>query len=272
MIHDTAIVDEGSVLGEDLVVGPYAVVEAGVTLGDRCELDSHAVVKRGTRLGEDCYIGPFAVVGGHPQVSDFDRSIESGVVVGQGSVLREHVTVHRSALDGGVTSIGERSLLMASCHLGHDSKVGHDVTIANGVLLAGHVVLEDHVFVGGGAAFHQFVRVGESAMVGGAAVVSLDVPPYVMVAERNMACGPNLIGLRRRSLSKPAIAEIKSLYKKLFMDGSNPRAAAHKVLQEINEVKTEEGRRFLRFFEESERGFVRSRSRGDSNVSEGCDL
>ncbi|MFP6901761.1 MAG: acyl-ACP--UDP-N-acetylglucosamine O-acyltransferase [Opitutales bacterium] len=272
MIHETAIVDEGTVLGGDVVVGPYAVVEAGVTLGDRCELEAHVVVKRGSRLGEDCYVGPFAVIGGHPQVSDFDRSVETGVVVGSGSVIREHVTVHRSAIDGKVTSIGERALLMASCHIGHDSEVGHDVTIANGVLLAGHVILGDHVFVGGGAAFHQFVRVGESAMVGGAAVVSLDVPPFVMMAERNKACGPNLVGLRRRRFSKEAMAEIRSLYKKLFMDGSNPRAAAAKALEEIDEVKTEEGRRFLRFFEDSERGFVRSRSRGDQISQEGCDL
>ena len=93
-----------------------------------------------------------------------------------------------------------------------------------------------------------------------------------VVAERNKACGPNLIGLRRRSFSKEAMSEIKSLYKKLFMDGSNPRAAAHKALEEIDEVKTEEGRCFLRFFEEGERGFVRSRSRGDSNADEDCDL
>ncbi len=109
-------------------------------------------------------------------------------------------------------------------------------------------------------------------MVGGAAAVSLDIPPFVMVAERNKACGPNLTGLRRRSFSKEAMSEIKSLNKKLFMDGSNPRAAAHKALEEIDDVKTEEGRRFFRFFEESERGFVRSRSRGDLNATEGCDL
>ena len=48
--------------------------------------------------------------------------------------------------------------------------------------------------------------------------------------------------------------------------------AARQALKEIDEVKTEEGRCFLRFFEEDERGFVRSRSRGDLNANEGCDL
>ena len=150
---------------------------------------------------------------------------------------------------------------MVGCHIGHDCEIGSDVSIANAALLAGHVVLGDHVFVGGGAALHQFVRVGESAMVGGVAAISLDVPPFLTVAERNLAFGPNLVGLRRRGFSGDALIEIKFLYKALFMGGANPRALAAKIAHTPECPKTQEGLRFLEFFAEGERGFVRSRSR-----------
>ncbi len=263
MIHETAIIDPGANLGEGVSVGPYALVEADVTLGHGCELQAHAVVKQGSELGSGCFVGHFSVIGGDPQMDDFDRSLKTGVRIGEGASIRENVTVHRSAFEGKHTLVGERALLMVACHVGHDCEIGGDVTIANAALLAGHVVLGDHVFVGGGAAFHQFVRVGESAMVGGAAAISLDIPPFLTVAERNMACGPNLVGLRRRGFSRDALTEIKFLYKALFMGGrgENPRALAAEIAHTPECPKTPEGLRFLEFFAEGERGFVRSRSR-----------
>ena len=272
MIHETAIVDPQAILGVEVLVGPYAVVEAGATVGDGCELQAHAVVKHGSELGPGCLLGHFSVIGGDPQMSGFDRSLETGVRIGAGSSVRENVTVHRSAFEGKNTLVGERAFLMVGCHVGHDCEVGNDVTIVNAALLAGHVVLGDHVFVGGGAAFHQFVRVGESAMVGGSAVISADVPPFLTVAERNLACGPNLVGLRRRGISGDALSEIKFLYRTLFMGSGNPRALAAELAHSTDCPKTGEGLRFLEFLKEGERGFVRSRSRGKGDDEKGSDL
>ena len=40
----------------------------------------------------------------------------------------------------------------------------------------GHVEISSDVFIGGGAAVHQFVRIGQGTMIGGLAKISLDVP------------------------------------------------------------------------------------------------
>lgn len=261
MIHATAIVAKAARLGIGVRIGPYAVVEADVTLGDGCELQAHAVVRGGSEIDADCLVGHFAVIGGDPQMSGFNPSLSTGVRIGKESLVREHVTVHRSAFEGKATLVGEKAMLMVGCHVGHDCVIGNQVTLANSALLAGHVILGDFVFVGGGAAFHQFVRVGESAMVGGCAVVSADVPPFLTVVERNLTCGPNLVGLRRRDLAKESISEIRSFYKKLFMGTETPRSLAARILEETLGVKTPEGRRFLEFFADGERGFVRSRAR-----------
>ena len=148
---------------------------------------------------------------------------------------------------------------MGYSHVAHDCVVGDHVVTANGTLLAGHVELGEHSFVGGGAAFHQFVRVGEGAMVGGMAEVSADVPPFVTTARRNLACGLNLVGLRRREFSKEVIGELKACYRAVYFQGGNPRGCAEKTLEEGELPVTSRGRTFLEFFLSGERGFVRRR-------------
>jgi UDP-N-acetylglucosamine acyltransferase len=66
---------------------------------------------------------------------------------------------------------------------------------------------------------HQFVKIGDFAMVGGASALSQDVPPYCM-AEGNRATlkGLNLTGLRRH-LERDDINALKSAYKELFEAG-----------------------------------------------------
>ncbi len=66
-VHATAIVDSSADLAPDVVVGPYAIVEAGAVLGRGCILHAHAVVRGPARIGPDNVVHPFAVVGGEPQ-------------------------------------------------------------------------------------------------------------------------------------------------------------------------------------------------------------
>ena len=91
---------------------------------------------------------------------------------------------------------------MATSHVGHDCVVGDHVVLANAALLAGHVSVGVHTFMGGGSAVHKFCRIGESVIVAGHASITRDVPPYVMVAERDDVIALNNVGLRRRGFSR----------------------------------------------------------------------
>jgi UDP-N-acetylglucosamine acyltransferase len=146
---------------------------------------------------------------------------------------------------------------MAGAHVAHDCVVGDQVVLANNVLLAGHVRLGAFTFVGGGAAFHQFTRVGESAMVGGLARITLDIPPYVMAAERDEVVGLNLIGLKRRSFSREVVAELKDCFREVYYDGGNVRLRAQEMLG--RGVRSAEARGFLEFFAGGRRGVARAR-------------
>jgi 3-hydroxymyristoyl/3-hydroxydecanoyl-(acyl carrier protein) dehydratase/acetyltransferase-like isoleucine patch superfamily enzyme len=166
-IHPTAVLAAGAALGIGVVVGPYAVIGPHVQIGDRTTIGPHAVLDGRTTIGADNRIFQFASVGAEPQDLKY-RGEPSRLVIGDRNIIREFSTLNPGTQGGGmVTTIGSDNLVMNYAHVGHDSQVGNRCILANSSALAGHVTLEDFVFVGGLAAVHQFVRVGESALLGG---------------------------------------------------------------------------------------------------------
>ena len=243
VIHPTAVIDEDVVIGAGCVVHPYAVIHAGTVLEDRVA------------------VHPFAVVGGEPQDLKFDTSIRTGVRIGSGTVLREHCTVHRATSPDRTTSIGANCLLMATAHVGHDCRIGNGVIIANGALVAGHIEVGDNAFISGNVAMHQFTRIGEGAMVGGLARISLNVPPFVLVAERDEVIGLNIVGLRRRGVPRESIRELKEAFREVYFTAGNIREVAARAAAS-GKFKTPEAARFLEFFSVGKRSFARARREG----------
>jgi UDP-N-acetylglucosamine acyltransferase len=227
------------------VIHPTALVEPGARLGAGCVVHAHAIVTRHAVLGDGVVVHPFAVVGGDPQYLRFDPATPSGVVLGAGTVVREHCTINRSIYADKHTAVGARCFLMANAHVGHDCVVEDDVVLANNAMLGGHAFIGRHTFFGGGAGIHQFGRVGEGAMVAGLARVTRDIAPFLLMAERNEISGFNLVGLKRRGVGREAIRELKACYARVF-GGGNPRTHAQALL--AAGVQSPEARRFLEFF------------------------
>lgn len=240
------------------VIHPTAIVESGAQLGADCEIGAYALVTRHCVLGANVVVHPFAVLGGDPQYLKFDRATESKVEIGAGTVIREHATVNRSIIAGGSTRVGGGCFLMAASHVAHDCTVGEAVVIANAALLAGHVSVGNFAFLGGNCAVHQFCRIGEGVMVGGLASITRDIPHFTMVAERDDIVGLNVIGLRRRGVSRVAIAELKRAFHAVFFTPGNIRGVAAAALAS-GVYTAAETRRFLEFFAEGKRSFARAR-------------
>lgn len=247
-------------------IHPTAIVEEGVQLGAGCEIHAYAIIKRHSILGDGVVVHPFAIVGGDPQFLKFDPTTASGARVGAKTIVREHSTINRSIHAGKYTEVGARCFLMANAHVGHDSVVGDDVVLGNNVLLAGHVDVGANTFLGGAAGVHQFCRIGEGVIAGGMCTVTQDVAPFLMVAERNRVPGFNLIGLKRRGVSREAIKELKDCYARVFA-GGNPREHAAALL--AAGVTSPEARRFLEFFSGGKRGFVRPHRAGLAGDGDG---
>lgn len=221
VIHPTALIDAAAELDSDVVVGPYAIVEKGVRIGRATVVEAHAQILEGTKVGERCIVGRAAVLGDDPQSIAFDPRLPSRLTIGNGNRFREHVTVHRSMFEGKATVVGDDNYFMVGSHVGHDSEIGDQNIIANAVLIAGHVKIGSRIFMGGGSVFHQFIRVGDYAMIQGNSGFSKDIPPYLIGCGVNLVSGINVIGLRRAGFDSATRLEIKRAFEMLFRGGKN---------------------------------------------------
>lgn len=245
MIHPTALISPSATLGPDVLVGPYAIIEADVQIGAGCRIEAHAQVLSGVRMGDHNTVGRAAIIGAEPQSLGFDRKVPSGVRIGSGNTFREHVTIHRSVHPGGETIVGSDNFLMAGAHLGHDVILADRTVLANHVLIAGHVVIGSRCFLGGGAVFHQFIRIGDLAMVQGGSAFSRDIPPYCTGFLLNRVEGLNTVGLRRAGFDSSARLELKRAWAEVYRSPLGPVKAAARALEEAR--WTEAARNFLEF-------------------------
>ncbi len=249
-LHPTAVIDRHAELDSGVEVGAYAIIERGVQIAAGTRIWPHAHISEGARIGRDCRIHPFAVVSHLPQDTKFAGGA-SYCRVGDGTIIREHATLHRGTEAESETVVGRNCFIMAGAHVGHNCVVGHSVTIVNAALLAGRVVVGDRAFIGGAAAIHQFTRIGELAMVGGCIRVITDVPPFMMAGPHGLA-GCNVVGIRRAGLSDAERLELRRCYRELFRSGRMFREALDAVEPTVT---TEHGRRLMRFLREpSKRG------------------
>lgn len=253
-IHETAIIDESAKLGTDVIVGPYSIIGKDVKIHDGVEIKSHAVISDRTTIGKNSSVFHGAIVGEVPQDLKF-KGEETETIIGENTVIREYVTIHRGTSDRWKTVIGNNCLVMAYAHVAHDCFLGNNVILANAVNLAGHVTLEDYATLGGLVPVHQFVRIGAHSYIGGGYRVSKDVPPFILATSEPLKyTGLNVVGLRRRGFTPENRNLIKKAYRILFRSEFNTTQALEKIKSEL--PQTEEIRAIVDFVEKTERGII----------------
>lgn len=227
-IHPSAVIEDGAVIGAGCTIGPFCHIGPKVVLGADVVLKSHVVITGDTHIGAGCEVFSFAVIGEIPQDLKFAGE-ETRLRIGKRNRIREHVTMNTgTAQGGGVTTVGDDGLFMAGCHVAHDAHIGDRVIIVNSSAIAGHVVIEDDVIVGGLSGVHQWVRIGKGAIIGALSMVTNDVIPHGLVqGPRAVLDGLNLVGLKRKGVSRSDITALRAAFQTLrdgdgsFMDRAN---------------------------------------------------
>jgi UDP-N-acetylglucosamine acyltransferase len=215
MIHPTAVIHPKAKLASTVRVGPGAIIDEGVELGPECVVGPLVYLTGVTSIGARNRFYAGCVIGEAPQ--DLKYAGEpTRLVIGEGNVFREHVTVHRSTHAGEETVIGSGNFLMANSHVAHNCCLGSQIVVANGALLGGHVSVGDRAFISGNCLVHQFVRVGTLALMQGGSAISRDLPPYTIARRGNRLGGLNTVGLRRAGINAAERLELKQLYHLLF--------------------------------------------------------
>lgn len=253
-IHPTAIVHESAKLSDGVKIGPYSVIGAEVELGEGTQVGPHVVVGERTKIGKYNQLFQFSSVGEAPQDLSY-KGEPTSLEMGDYNIVRESATLHRGTLkDQGITRIGHHNLFMNCSHVAHDCVIADHVILSGYAGLAGHVKVDSHVIIGAYSAIHQFCHVGAYAFITRAALVSVDILPYLFVAgPYPRAFGLNKIGLARHGFSPETIRTLWKAYKILYGENSasfnENLEVLKKMAQESQEVMT-----WVHFIETSQKG------------------
>ena len=256
MIDPHAIVSPRAELAADVDVGPFSVIGPGVRLGPRTVVGPHAVITGQTTIGADNHIYQFASLGDAPQDKKYAGE-PTRLEIGDRNVFRESCTMNRGTIhDRGVTRIGDDNLFMAYSHVAHDCVVGSNTVFANCASLAGHVEIGDWVILGGLSAVHQHCKIGAHAFLAGGAIVTRDVPPYVMVAGNPSS--PHMVnseGLKRRGFTEEQVRSVREAYRLVYRSDLKLSEALERLEPSAREQPAL--RLFVDFIRSSTRSIIR---------------
>jgi UDP-N-acetylglucosamine acyltransferase len=240
---------------KDAIIEPFASVYGDVEIGEGSWIGPNSVLMDGARIGRNCRIFPGAVISAIPQDLKFAGE-RTTAEVGDGTTIRECVTINRGTADREKTAVGANCLLMAYVHLAHDCILGNNIVIANSVNLAGHVTIDDWAILEGNVAVQQFIHIGAHSFIAGASLVRKNVPPFVKAAREPLSyVGVNVVGLRRRGFDDAAVARIEDIYREIFVRNTNVDRAVQSVEQTL--PRSHERGQILDFIRNSPKGIMR---------------
>ena len=131
MIHKTALIDPKAKISKNVKIGPYSVIGSEVEIEENTEIQSHVSIVGKTIIGKNNKIYPFASIGNDPQDMKY-KGEKTILTIGNHNTIREYVTINPGTIQGGgITSIGNKNLIMIGSHIAHDCKLGNEIVIAN---------------------------------------------------------------------------------------------------------------------------------------------
>ncbi|MGA2677950.1 MAG: acyl-ACP--UDP-N-acetylglucosamine O-acyltransferase [Sedimentisphaerales bacterium] len=237
-IHSTAVIEEGAIIQEGVVIGPHCFVETGAVIGEGTILGANVVIGKDVRIGKRNHLFPNCVIGGQPQILNLGPDAKiGGLVIGDDNTIREQVTIHPSMHHDGLTKVGNSNLIMVGVHIGHDCILEDKIVLSNFTQVSGHCKIGTGVWLSGVVLIHQFITIGRWCYAAGLAGINKDVPPFLIVSGHYPpeVRGVNKRGLKRAGLNEKQQKAILDAYKHLYRDDKKP------LLQKAKEMAKEAG-------------------------------
>jgi len=234
-IHPSAVIHKDAELADGVKVGPNCVIESGVSIGAGTILEPNVVISKDVKIGENNHFFPNCVIGCRPQTLNLSLDAEIGrLVIGDGNVIHEQVTIHPGIHPGTQTQVGNDNFIMVGAHIGHDCILGDKIVMSNLVQIGGHCKIENGAWFSGLSGAHQFITIGKWCYVAGLAGITRDIPPFLTISGHYP---PKVRGVNKRGLSRAGLNEqqqerIFEAYKKLYRQSGSLLENAKALAQE----------------------------------------
>ncbi len=198
-VHPSAVVAEGVELGEDVHVGPHAVIEPGVKIGARSVIGAGSYLGHESQIGEDCLFYPHVTLRERTLIGN-RVSLHPGVVLGadgfgyeqdeQGRHRKVPQTGYvqvdddveigaNSTIDRGrfgPTWIQEGAKIDNQVQIAHNCTIGKHVILVAHTGIAGSTSLGDHAVIAAKVGIIGHLHIGKGAIITAMSGVSKDVP------------------------------------------------------------------------------------------------
>lgn len=240
-IHPTAIIGDRVVLGENNVIGAYAVIDGNIHIGNNNTIGSGSFISNNVVIGNDNNLVGHVSIGSLGEMgTKGDIFLPEGkVIIGDHNVFREFLTVN-SPVRKPTTSIGNNGYFMARTHIPHDAQVGNSVVMATNSLIGGGCVVEDYAYIGLNSTVHQWVDIGEFAMIGLQAGVTRHVPPFCIVTGTPARLFKiNRVGAERRGFFNDEIKEAEENLRAIILEGYTSENRIISSIRRFMEGKSE---------------------------------
>jgi UDP-3-O-[3-hydroxymyristoyl] glucosamine N-acyltransferase len=202
-IHPQASVAASALLGKNITLGPFVVIEEGVEIGDETVIGAHSFIGAGTKIGKNCLF--------YPRVTIRERSIignkvilQPGVVIGScGFGYVSSASGHEKIPQLGIVEIQDDVEIGANTTIdrarfgrtliGHGTKIDNLVQIAHNVVLGPHNMICSQVGISGSTrtglgvtlagqvGLSGHIEIGDRAIIGAQSGLSKNVPPGAIV-------------------------------------------------------------------------------------------
>ena len=179
-ISDKAQISATAVIGKDVYIGPYTVIEDGCRIGDGTTIDSNVTIYHDVTIGKNCHIWAGAVIGadGHGYFLDDDNYWQhvvhmGNVVIGDNVEIKANSCVDRGVLDD--TTIGDNTKIDNLVQVAHNVVIGRNTFIAGGTQIGGSCVIGDNCWLGSSCVIKNGAKVANEVRVCINSVVVRDI-------------------------------------------------------------------------------------------------
>jgi len=190
-IHPTAIIHPEAVLGNDVQIGPYVVIDRGAKVGDRCQIHAHVSISAGCKIGSDCILYPHSVVREGCQLGN-RVILQPGAIIGSCGFgyLTTNTGSHEKLAQLGIVILEDDVEIGANTTIDRarfkETKIGKGTKIDNLVQVGHNVVLGQNNLIVSQTGIAGSAKTGRNVVMGGQAgiVGHVEIADFVMIATR----------------------------------------------------------------------------------------
>lgn len=176
-----AVVEDGAVIGDNTVIYPQVYVGHHVRIGENCLIYPHVTIRELATIGNRCIFHPGAVIGG----DGFGFTFQDGkhykvpqvgtVEIGDDVEIQCNSTVDRAAV--GATKIGSGTKIDNLVQIAHNVEIGQHCLIVALSGIAGSVSIGNYVTLAAQTGVAGHLRIGDGVIAGARTGISHDVEP-----------------------------------------------------------------------------------------------